>query len=509
MSGLTMGTLAERNARKWPDEEAVVEQSDGGRIAAYTFEEFNGRADLLANGLADRGVSQGDTVALYMKNNAETLEAFIGIMKLGALPVPVNHRFKGEEVKYVLADSDTTVCLLDSFGAETMTAIHDDPENPVEHYISVANDQPSFADRYDDILKGASGEPVEIVPDRADEAGIMYTSGTTGKPKGCIYTHDNLAQIIQDGAYERDNLEPGNRHLISTPLFHVGAFIPFLSNFFVAGTTIVIDGFDPERTMEVFEEEQVNSTYLVPTQTRMLLDLGDFEEYDVSSLTDYSTGASPVGAELKRETIERFDCTVTESFGQTEALALLLPPEHVIEKAESVGRPTLNLEAKVVDPETWEDLPPGEVGLIAYKGPAVIERYHNMPAKTADVFDEKGWFVSGDLVRRDEDSFFYFVGRSDDMIVTGGENVHPAEIEDVLHGHPDVSEVAVLGAPDETWGERVKACVVLGEEATLGEEDIVAYVEERLADYKKPREVEFYDELPRNPTGKVIKEKLR
>ena len=508
MPGLTMGTIAERNARKWPDEEAVVEQSDDGRVAAYTFSEFDKWADQLANGLAKRGVTKGDTVALYMKNNVETLESFIGIMKLGALPVPVNHRFKGDEVTYVLADSDTEVCLLDSFGAETITGIHDDPDTPVDHYISVADDPPAYAEHYDDVLAAASDDRVEIVPDRADEAGIMYTSGTTGKPKGCVYTHDNLAQIIQDGAYERDNLEPGNRHLISTPLFHVGAFIPFLNNFFVAGTTIVIDGFDPERTMEVFEEEQVNSTYLVPTQTRMLLDLDDFASYDVSSLTDYSTGAAPVGAELKQETIDRFDCTVTESFGQTEALALLLPPEKVIEKAESVGRPTLNLETKVVDPDTWEELPAGEVGLIAYKGPAVIERYHNLPEKTAEVFDDEGWFVSGDLVRRDEDGFFYFVGRSDDMIISGGENVHPAEIEDVLHGHPDVSAVAVLGVPDDTWGERVKACVVLDEGVTLTEDEVVAYVAERLADYKKPREVEFYDELPRNPTGKVIKSKL-
>lgn len=503
-----MGHIAERNARKWPDEEAVVEQSDEGRIKSDTFAEFDRRANRLANALADRGVSQGDTVALYMKNNLETLEAFLGAMKLGALPVPVNHRFKGDEVTYVLSDSDVEVCLLDSFGAETMAEIHDDPEMPVEHYLSVANDPPAFAERYDEALAAASDDPVEIVPDRADEAGIMYTSGTTGMPKGCVYTHDNLAQIVQDGAYERDNLEPGNRHLIATPLFHVGAFIPFLSNFFVAGATIVVDGFDPEQTMKLIEEEQVNSTYLVPTQTRMLLDLDDFETYELSSLTDYSTGAAPVGADLKQETMERFGCTVTESFGQTEALALLLPPEMALEKPESVGRPTLNLEAKVVDPNTREDLPPGEVGLIAYRGPAVIERYHNMPEKTAKVFTEDGWFVSGDLVRMDEDGFFYFIGRSDDMIISGGENIYPAEIEDVLHGHPDISEVAVVGVPDDTWGERVKACVVPHEGASLTEADVVGYVEERLADYKKPREVKLYDGLPRNPTGKVIKDQL-
>lgn len=507
MNGLTVGYLAERNQRKWPAEEAVVEQSEAGRNTSYNFDEFNSRVDTLANGLTDRGINQGDTVALYMKNNVETLEAFVAIMKLGALSVPINHRFKGEEVKYVLADSGAQICLLDSFGAETISEIHDDPDTPVEHYVSVRDDSHPFADSYDKFLKEAGDEPVGIIPDRPDEAGIMYTSGTTGKPKGCIYTHDNLLQILQDGVYERDHLEPGNTHLITTPLFHVGAFIPFLSNFFVAGTTIVIDGFEPERTMELIETEQVNSTYLVPTQTRMLLELEDFDEYDVSSLRDYSTGAAPVGAELKRETMRRFDCDVTESFGQTEALGLLLPSEYAIEKAESVGRPTLNLQTKVVDPQTHEDVPRGEVGLIAYKGPAVIDRYHNMPKKSEEAFDE-GWFISGDLVRRDEDGFFYFVGRSDDMIITGGENVHPSEIEEVLQEHPSVLEVAIVGVPDETWGERVKACLVVEGGTTLTEERIVSYVGERLADYKKPREVEFYENLPRNPTGKVIKDQL-
>lgn len=508
MSGLTMGYLAERNANKWGEKEAVVEQSEQGRVAAYTFEEFNDRIDRLANGLTDRGVEQGDRVALYMKNKIETLEAFLSIMKLGALPVPVNHRFKGEEVKYVLADSDAEVCILDSFGSETISSIYDHEETPVKHYISVANSTPPYAEDYDDILDSASDDPVESVPDRCEEAAIMYTSGTTGKPKGCIYTHDNLAQIIQDSAYERNDRGSDNRHLISTPLFHVGAFIPFLNNFFVAGTTIVIDGFDPKRTMEIIESEDINSTYLVPTQTRMLLELDDFDEYDTSSMSGYSTGASPVGADLKRATKDRFGSDVTESFGQTEALSLLLPPEEALEKPDSVGRPALNLEAKVVDPQTEEDLPPGEVGLIAYRGPAVFEGYLNMPEKTEEVFDDEGWFISGDLVRQDEDGFFYFIGRSDDMIITGGENVHPTEIEDVLQNHPELSEVAVVGVPDETWGERVKACIVPVDEASPDDTEITSFVGDRLADYKRPREIEFYEELPRNPTGKVIKDEL-
>jgi acyl-CoA synthetase (AMP-forming)/AMP-acid ligase II len=508
MDGMTVGYIAERNARKWPDTEAVVEQSPDGRLAAHTFAEFNERADRLANGLAEHGVGQGDAVALYMKNNAETLEAFVGIMKIGALPVPVNHRFKGEEVKYVLADSDARVCLVDAFGAETLAEIRDDPETPVELALYAGEEPPAFATGYESFLSAADDTPVDIVPDRSDEAGLMYTSGTTGKPKGCIYTHDNLVQLTQEASYEWEHFEPGNRHLLTTPLFHVGAFVPFLNNFHTAGTAVVVDGFDPQWLLELVEQEEVNSTYLVPTQGRMVLDVEEFGEYDLSTLTDISMGGAPVGAELKRELMERIDCGVTESFGQTEALSLILSPEMGLEKPDSVGRPTLNFEAKVVDPETGERLPPGEAGLIAYNGPTVFDRYHNMPERTAEAFDEDGWFVSGDLVRMDEDGYFYFLGRSDDMIITGGENVHPAEIEDVLYGHPEVSEVAIVGVPDEQWGERIKACIVLEEGAALGEQDVTDYVGERLAGYKKPREIQFYDELPRNPTGKVLRDQL-
>ncbi|MFC7157579.1 class I adenylate-forming enzyme family protein [Halomarina halobia] len=500
MDGMTIGYVSERNARRWPDREAVVYREDGARAVTRTFAEFDDRTDRLATGLADRGVEKGDAVALYMKNNAETLETFMGTMKLGALVVPVNHRFKGDEVRYVLEDSDATVCLVDDFGAETLADIRD----AIDHVVTVS-DRPSFAESYEQVL-AEEGVSVDADVGRQDEAGIMYTSGTTGDPKGCIYTHDNLVQLMQDAAEAWAFLAPGNRHLVSTPLFHVGAFIPFLNNFYVGGATVVVDGFDAERTLALVEDERVNSTYLVPTQTRMLLDLDSFEDYDVSTLNTYSTGAAPVGADLKRATIERFDCDVLETFGQTEALCLHLLPEDAIEKADSVGEPMLNLGAKVVG-EDGDELPPGEIGRIAYRGPTVFDRYHDMPEKTDAVFDD-GWFVSDDLVHRDEDGFFHFVGRADDMLITGGENVHPAEIEEVLHGHSDVGEVAVVGVPDDEWGEAVKACVVPVEGASLSEDDVVRYVASRLADFKKPRQVEFYDELPRNPTGKVLKSEL-
>ncbi|WP_226482711.1 class I adenylate-forming enzyme family protein [Natrinema amylolyticum] len=508
MSGLTVGHLVQRNARKYPDQEAAVHRSDGRRVGAYTYTEFESRVTRVANGLADLGVRAGDTVALYMKNNVETLECFVGAMLIGARPVPVNHRFKGQEVSYVLDDSGPEVAILDAFGADTIGDIHDDPIVPVETFLSVDEDPPAFASSYEAFLENASADAVDVVPDRQDQAALMYTSGTTGRPKGCRFTHDNLLTLAADGVYEGDYLEPGNRHLIVTPLFHVGAFVPFITNLYVGGTTIVTDGFDPERVLTLLEEESINSSYFVPTQSRMLLSVDDVADYDLSAFESYGTGAAPSSADLKREIIETFDTDLVESFGQTEAMATRLPPERTLEKADSVGRPSLNLEMKVVD-DAGNRLPRGEIGRAAYKGPSVFDGYHNMPEKTDDVYDEDGWFVSDDLIKRDEEGFVYFVGRADDMIVSGGENVHPAEVEEVIHEHPAVNEVAVVGVPDERWGERVKAVVVPEDDATdLEADDIASHVEERVAGYKKPREVEFRSELPRNPTGKVLKSDL-
>jgi len=510
MDGLTVGQLARRNAHKQPESEAVVELDSGERRTTHTFAAFDERTDRIANGLAEHGVEQGDAVALYMKNNAETLEVFLAAMKLGALPVPVNHRFKGDEVQYVLADSDAQVCVLDDFGAGTVAEIHDREAVPVGTYLHVGEGDdtatPAFATDYEVFLQAASAAPVDIVPGRMDLAGIMYTSGTTGRPKGCLYTHENLCQLAAEGVYEGDHLEPGNRHLIVTPLFHVGAFIPFITNLYAGGTTLVVDGFDPRQFLADVERESVNSTYLVPTQSRMVLDVDGLEAYDLSSLENYGTGAAPSGEELKREIIETLGCDLVESFGQTEALATRLPAERTLENPDSVGRPTLNLEMRVLD-DDGNALDPGEVGYAAYRGPTVFRGYHNMPEKTEAVFRGE-WFVSDDLIRRDEEGFVYFVGRADDMLITGGENVHPSEIEEVLHEHPDIDEVAVVGVPDEQWGERVTAVVVPREDASLSAEDVTAHVEERLADFKKPREVRFRDELPRNPTGKVLKDEL-
>lgn len=510
MDGLTIGYLAERNAWKWPDKEAIVLMGDEGRKEEVTYTEFNERTNRLARGLQNFGIKKGDSVAVYLDNNVETLETYLAAMKLGAKPVPVNHRFKGAEVRYVLSDSDARLLVYGPLSKQTVSEIHDYPELPTKDFLYIGEEVPEFARDYDEIREDADDAPIEIIPNRLDEATIMYTSGTTGQPKGCILTHDNLLMNVETSLIEQGGwIENDQRMLLVLPLFHLAAFGRFLNNLYTGDTTVLMTDFQPQRTMEVLEGEEITKSVFVPTMTRMLLDLDEFDSYDLSHLNELIIGAAPSDKELKQTIINKFNCKLTESFGQTEMspATTRLNPKDIINKSDSVGRPVLNVQTKVIDPETGKNCGSGDIGRICYRGPTVFKGYHNMPEKNDEVFED-GWFKSSDLVQVDEDGFVYYAGRMDGMIISGGENIYPAEVEEVLHTHPSISDAAVVGVPDERWGERVKAAIVLQSGEELSEEEIIEYVEDRIANYKKPREVEILDELPRGPTGKIEKNEL-
>ena len=506
MQGLTLGALATRNAREQPEAAAIVERVDGRR--EVSFAAFDRRTTRLANALDDRGLTQGDTVAIYLRNRIETLETFVGAAKAGVVPVPINHRFKTREIGYVLRDCDASVCVFDDDALKTVAGLADE-ELSVETFLHVdgAASRPAFAESYHEFRDTGVETPLDVDITRLDRAAMLYTSGTTGDPKGCLFTHDNLLQNTETTVYDV-GLDRDERFLVMTPLFHVAAFALFLDAFYVGATTVLTADFDPTHVLEVIEDERVTGSFVVPTQGRALLD-ADIETYDLSSFRRYWTGTAPSEAELKRAIIDTFDCGLTEMFGQTELspLTLVLPPEEAFDKIDTVGRPLFNVGVKLVD-DNGEEVAQGEVGRIAYWGPTVFEGYHELPGANEEVFDGE-WFVSSDLMREDEDGYYEFLGRADDMIISGGENIHPAEIEEVLHEHPGIDSAAVLGVPDERWGERVKAVVVPEPGASLTEAEVVDYVAERLANFKKPREVEFREDLPRNPTGKVVKDDLQ
>ncbi len=348
-----------------------------------------------------------------------------------------------------------------------------------------------------------------IVPNRLDDAALLYTSGTTGQPKGCVLTHDNLIQNSVNTVYSAGFEENDDRFLVVTPMFHIAAIGVFNNTFYAGSTTYIVEGFDPVRTLEIIDEERITGSFFVPTMSRAMLAVDDFAEYDLSSFESYMTGAAPSSEELKREVMEAFDADLYEVFGQTEMspVTTILHPEDALEKPDSIGKPIINVTLKIVDDE-GEQVEQGEVGRAAYKGATAFREYLGMPERTEEAFDDEGYFVSSDLVRRDDDGFVYFVDRYDDMIISGGENVYPTEIEAVLEDHSDIAAAGVIGVPDETWGERIKAVIVVREGVSMSAEDIQSVVGGRLADFKVPREVAFREELPRNPTGKVIKSQL-
>src|SRR5699024_10469976 len=303
--------------------------------------------------------------------------------------------------------------------------------------------------------------------------------------------------------------ERTDRFLVVTPLFHVAAFALFCDVFYTGSMVYLTEVFDPVRTLEVIEEERITGSFFVPTMSRTMLDVDGFANYDLSSFEHYMTGAAPSSEELKESIIESFDAKLYEVFGQTEMspVTTILEPADALEKPDSIGKPIINVVLKVVDDDGAE-VSRGEIGRAAYKGPTAFREYLGMAERTEAVFDDEGFFVSSDLVRRDSDGFVYFVGRYDDMIISGGETIHPTEVEDVLNDHDEIAEAAVVGVPDETWGERVKAVVVTHEGVSMTSEVVRSYVGAHLSDFKQPREVEFARSLPRKPSGKVLRSQL-
>ncbi len=341
---------------------------------------------------------------------------------------------------------------------------------------------------------------------------IMYTSGTTGRPKGAVLTHVNLqGQALTSIRFWR-MFGDDEVYLLGTPLFHIGGIGSIISTVLLGGVTVIVPTglFDPARTLELMEAERVTGTFLVPAQWQLLCNEPSVATRDLSALRNVCWGAAPATDALLRQMSQTFpQANVTAVFGQTEMspVTCQLPGEDALRKLGSVGRPIPTIAWRVVD-DDMNDVPPGEVGEIVYRGPTQMLGYWNKPDETADAF-AGGWFHSGDLVRVDEEGFVYVVDRKKDMIITGGENVYCAEVENVLTDHPAIAEVSVIGRPDERWGETLVAITVLVPGTSLDLAQLREWAAERLARYKLPSDLAVVDELPRNASGKVVKGELR
>ena len=504
--GMTMSDQLARHARTRGGEVAFVFGS-----VRLTYREIDERASRLANVLRERGVRPGDRVALFALNSLEVFETYFAIARLGAISVPLNFRLAAAEVSYVLTDCQATAVVVHGPLAQTMRKALNAAEYTGPCLV-FGGEMEGAAD-YEQSLCDAPPEFDELDLDEHEPAVIMYTSGTTGHPKGAVLTHHNLmmhaaSDLVNRGATPQRRVSMG-----ATPLFHTSGLGTALTTLLVGGRTVLMPTgqFDPVAVLDLLERERVSTCFLVPTQWQAVCDVPGIVDRDLSALREIGWGAAPATTTLLRTMIETFpQADVTTVYGQTECggILTLLRGEDSVRKIGSVGTPMLNVEVRVVD-DLMNDVPPGEVGECVYRCPMVIREYWNRPAETAEAF-AGGWFHSGDLVRQDEEGYFYVVDRKKDMIISGGENIYCAEVEDVLAAHPKVGEVAVIGVPDEKWGETTLAVIVPGTPGDPpGAAELAEWCADRLARYKRPRGIAILSALPRNPSGKVLKTQLR
>jgi len=513
-------TLA-RTAAKFPDREALVYPETDVRL---TYAELDERATRLANALREHGVDEGDVVAVALHNSVPMVVAIFGVTRAGGVFSPVNYRLAPGEAEYVLNDSAASVLLFDSNTREMVESAREGLEH-VERFVYTDDDTdatPAYAMGFHDLVGGAPATEPPVTRDWDDLWAIMYTSGTTGRPKGVLHTHGDATyhNLLMMGGMEYDDVS-----LVMMPLYHNAALncalLPLMN---VGATSVVLSGFDPDRALDVVDAEGVTSMSLPSRTWRQVLDAREEGEFDGSSLTSIGYGTSDMPRPLLEDLVETFGEIVSTAYGMTEMgpVATSIRDQDVVEKLGSVGRPLPNHAVRIVEPTSTEDpddpvtpedtVPAGEQGEIIIAGPCTMEGYLNRPEKTADAIRD-GWFFTGDIGYLDEDGFLYLVDRVDDMIISGGENIYPTTVEEVLYDHEAVEDVGVVGAEDEQWGEAVTAYVLpaSGADREDLEAELDRFCRERddLADFKRPRRYVFVDELPRNPSGKIQRYKLR
>lgn len=498
-----IGEMLASNGRKYPDKLAFRE---GDR--SFTFSQYNFRVNKLASAFQNSGIGRGDKVSVLLFNSIEIIDCYFALAKLGAVAVPVNFRFAGPEIVYVVNNSDSAALVYDVSFEKVIESIKDQlPE--VRLFIAVPGPVSGKDAGYNEFLDGGSGaEPLVVLYDN-DPAHIMYTSGTTGRPKGAVLTHKNQMSNVVCCLAEF-SAEHGDIYLCVPPLFHEAALALTLQKVFMGSSVIIHRQFNPVDILETIQRERVTTLFLVPAMWNFLIQTPNLDKYDTTTIRVAITGAAIMPVALKEKLLEIFPgLQLYDCFGQTEMspVTTMLKPLDTLRKPTSVGKPIAGTEIRVVD-DGGNDVPPAEVGEIVYRGMGMLLEYYKNPEATREVVVD-GWFHSGDLVRADEEGFVYVVDRKKDMVITGGENVYPAEVEEVLYRHGKVLEAAVIGIPSQKWGEGVHAVVAPKKGHTLTEEEIISFCAAHLAGYKKPLSVEFVEALPRNAAGKVLKTKLR
>ena len=530
---LTIGDFLEKMVEKDPNQEFMVFPD---RDLRFTYREFDERVNLLAKGLMEIGIEKGDHVGIWAKNVPDWLTFMFATSKIGVVLVTVNTAYKSHELDYVLKQSDMkALAIIDGFrDVDYIQTVYelvpelkthergklDSEEFPfLKSVIYVGQEKHRGMYNTNELLllgKHGNEEKFQITKasvHNEEVVNMQYTSGTTGFPKGVMLTHRN---ILNNGYYigERQKFTEKDRLCICVPLFHCfGIVLAVMAAYSHGATMVMVELFDPLMVLAAVQKERCTALYGVPTMFIAEYSHPMFEMFDLSSLrTGIMAGSTPPIEAMKKVVNDMNMAEITSVYGLTEGspgFTQTSVDDPLIKRVETVGKPLPECEVKIVDPETGETLGPNQTGEICCKGYNVMKGYYKMPGKTQEVIDEDGWLHSGDLATLDEEGYYSIVGRIKDMIIRGGENIYPREIEEFLYTMPGVLDVQVVGIPDEKYGEIVGAFIILEEGAELTEEDVRDYAVTKIARFKVPKHVFFVDEFPLTASGKIQKFILR
>ena len=501
----TLGDIPKKSAILFPNNTATV--FEGARL---TYRQLNERVNRLANALLGLGVAKGDCLTVLAENTHKYLEVYFAAAKIGLSTTPLNFRLSDQELLHIVNDSDAT-CFFAGDGYEDRARKMKDSAAAIKHWIAMDNAVEGHH-CYEDLLASAAPEEPNREPDEQEMAILMYTGGTTGTPKGVMMSHRGLMTGIVAAALGL-SFNRNDATCFVLPLFHV-SFWPALAVLLTGGKVVINRKPDLNDVLRLIQDEKCTHINAVPTLYGWLLQHTDLDAYDVSSLRSITYAGSPFPVQLLKQCIQKLGPKFEQAYAMTECVngSMLFKEDHVLDGDRSrllasAGKAIMSVDMQVVDIHD-RPVPPGELGEIVIRGKCVMMGYWKNPELTASAL-RGGWYHTGDMGYMDPEGYIFLMDRKADMIVTGGENVYPKEIEEVLYRHPAVAMAAVVSAPDERWGERVQAVVVLRPGQQASEQELIAYCKKRLAGYKCPKAVEFWPQLPTTPVGKILRKEVK
>lgn len=501
---LVLGDIIRRNAKVRPNKTAIIFERN-----QLTYGQLNDQVNRFANALLSLGIKRGDRVGLLMRNSHLFVTVYFAVIKIGAILVPINFWYRGPETTFVVNKSGVSTFILAEEFIDPVEGIKKDLK-PVQRYIVIGQKTPRGMLSFDALMASSSNREPSAEVHENDPHLILFTSGTTGVPKGAVITQRNY--FLLSGIHSQYmRIEEDDTYMNVYPMFHMGGAPLSVFPVFYVGATLVIVSTPPtpEKMLKAIQDCRVTHFMAVPTLWRRLLEYPQFDQYDLSSLKVAMGASDSMPKDLLGEVLKRCPASSPQLYGLSEGgIITYLKPDESMKKIGSSGKPHSQCEIRLVD-DNDRDVPPGSVGEIICRGEHIMSHYWDMPEETKNAL-RGGWLHTGDLGRFDEEGYIYIVGRKKDMIISGGQNIYPAEVEKLLLQHAKIEEAAVIGIPDKEWGETVMAIVAPKKGEKLTEDEVINYVKENLASYNKPRFVRFMDALPRtSATGKIQKSELR